>query len=161
MEDDPELRERGDRLRELLRKVEALLDETGTALEAVGSQPPTAEDVGEMDRLRDNLSHSVQDYLQQNATFLDHMRGQVRRIEEANRRAAMSEKPSKPSRDEARIQEVSEQLSRDLRLERIDKAIKELLDFLADAEFFAANASTGRKRRLRSLQNAIEKALQK
>jgi hypothetical protein len=48
-----------------------------------------------------------------------------------------------------------------MRLQRVDSAIKELLDFLADADFFAANASTGRRRRLRSLQNAIEKALEK
>ena len=53
------------------------------------------------------------------------------------------------------------ELTRDLRLERVDNAIKELLDFLSDADFFAANASTGRKRRLRALQNAIEGALQK
>jgi hypothetical protein len=64
-------------------------------------------------------------------------------------------------RDEARIQELSEQLTTDLRLKRIDNARKELLDFLSDAEFFAAYASTGRRRRLRSLQNAIDQARQK
>jgi hypothetical protein len=159
VEDDAELRERAERLRDLLRKVEALLGQTDMALEAI--EMPTVENVEEMDRLRGKFSQSVQDYMEQNNAFLGHMRDEVRKIEEANRKAAMSEKRPKATRDDDRIQKVSEQLSRDLRLERIDAAIKELLDFLADVEFFAANASTGRKRRLRSLQNAIEKALQK
>ena len=73
----------------------------------------------------------------------------------------MSEKSTRAPRDDARIQKLSEDLTRDLRLQRVDGAIKELLDFLSDAEFFAANASTGRKRKLRALGNAIEKALVK
>jgi hypothetical protein len=73
----------------------------------------------------------------------------------------MSEKRTRAPRDDARLQKLSDDLTRDLRLERVDNAIKELLDFLSDADFFAANASTGRKRRLRALQNAIEAALQK
>jgi len=73
----------------------------------------------------------------------------------------MSEQGSRTRVGQARIQELSEVLTLTLRLERVDKAIKELLDFLSDSEFFAANASTGRRRRLRTLQNAIDKALQK
>jgi hypothetical protein len=61
---------------------------------------------------------------------------------------------------QAQIESISGDLNTSLRLSRIDAAIKELLAFMEDDEFYAANATTGRKRRLRSLQNAISKALE-
>jgi hypothetical protein len=67
----------------------------------------------------------------------------------------------RPRKRQAEIEALSEELNTTLRLERADDAIKELLSFLADAGFYAANATTGRERRLRQLQNAIEKALAK
>src|SRR5262245_49864323 len=51
------------------------------------------------------------------------------------------------------IETISSELNTSLRLSRVDGAIKELLAFLEDDEFYAANATTARKRRLRSLQN--------
>jgi hypothetical protein len=107
------------------------------------------------------LAASLEDYLQQNAALLDYTREQLRKIEEANRRTTMADKRSQTARNDARILEVSEELTTKLRLERVDGAIKELLDFLSDTDFFAANASQGRRRRLKTLSNAIEKALQK
>ena len=161
MEDDPGFRKHTGRLKRLLRKVEALLDETDTALDALTSDTPTTARLGQLGRLRSKLEESLQEYLDQNTSLLDYTRGQFRKIEEANTRADMAKQRSGPVRDEARIQELSQELTTKLRLERIDSAIKELLDLLSDADFFAANASTGRRRRLRTLQNAIDKALQR
>jgi len=97
------------------------------------------------------------DNLEQAGIFIEYLR----KLKESNRRSDMAEKRSPPQRSQAQIQELSEQLNTKLHLDRVDNAIKELLDFLADAEFFATNSPTGRRRRLRTLQNAIEKALQK
>ena len=161
MDTDPQVRKRKERLKRVLQKLEALLSQTDSTLDAMTSGTPGAGDIRELDRLRGQLAESVKDYLDQNGAFLDYVREQARKIEDANKKAAMSEKRSRPARDDARIQKLSDDLTRDLRLERVDNAIKELLDFLSDADFFAANASTGRRRRLRALQNAIESVLQK
>jgi exonuclease VII large subunit len=139
--------------------MEALLGQTATALDALTSQPPSAATVRQLDRLRARLGEAVENYL--NPGLLDSMREQARRIEQESRRAAMAEKRSRHPRDQARIQELSQELTTNLRLERVDAAIKELLDFLSDDEFYPANASTGRRRGLRTLQNALEKALAK
>jgi hypothetical protein len=161
VEDDAGFRKRRERLRRLLRRVEALLGETDTALEAMTSEAPNVTGLGRLERLRSRLEASVQDYLLESTAILEYTREQVRKIDEANRKAAaMTEQRSSPARDQARIQKLSEEFSRELRLDRVDAAIKELLNFLSDADFFAANASTGRRRRLRALQNAIDKALQ-
>ena len=161
MDIDPEVRKRKERLKRVLQKLEALLSQTDSRLDAITGGTPAAGDMRELDRLRGQLTESVKDYLEQNVAFVDYVREQARKIEDANKKAAMSEQRSRPARDDERIQKLSDDLTRDLRLERVDNAIKELLDFLSDADFFAANASTGRKRRLRALQNAIESALQK
>jgi len=161
VETDPEVRKRKERLKRVLQKLEALLSQTDSTLDAVTAGTPAAGDIRELDRLRGQLAESVKDYLDQNGDFLDYIREQARKIEDANRKAAMSEQRSRPARDDARLQKLSDDLTRDLRLERVDNAIKELLDFLSDPDFFAANASTGRRRRLRALQNAIEGALKK
>jgi hypothetical protein len=148
-------------LKRVLQSLEALLSQTDSTLDAVTATTPAAEDLRELDRLRSRLAESARDYIDQNAAFLDYLREQARKIEDAKQKATMSEKRTRPARDDARLQKLSDELTRDLRLERIDNAIKELLDFLSDADFFAGNASTGRRRRLRALQNAIESALRK
>ena len=142
-------------------QVEDLLRQVETTLETASAEEPTTETIGRLDGLQVKLEEAVKDYLDKNGILLDFLREKVREIEEKKHKAAMSEKQTGPKRNEARVQELSEELTRELRLERVDGAIKELLEFLSDAHFFAANASTGRRRRLRSLQNAIEKALQK
>ena len=161
MDTDPEVRKRKERLKRVLQGLEALLGQMDSRLDAMTAATPVAGDIRELDRLRGQLAESVKDYLDQNVAFVDYVREQARKIEDANKKAAMSEKRTRAPRDDARLQKLSDDLTRDLRLERVDNAIKELLDFLSDADFFAANASTGRKRRLRALQNAIEAALQK
>jgi len=161
VEEATELGEQRERLKRVLQGLEALLAETDAALESAGEQPPSADAVSRLEELRARLEESVREYLSENAAFVKRSREELRKIEEANRKAAMAEQRSRPERDEARFQALSGELATELRLERVDKAIKELLDFLSDAEFFAANASTGRRRRLRALQNAIEKALAK
>ena len=161
MDTDPEVRKRKERLKRVLQKLEALLSQTDSTLDAMTAAPAAPGDIRELDRLRSQLADAAKDYLDQNGAFLDYVREQARKIEDANKKAAMSEKRTRAPRDDARLQKLSDDLTRDLRLERVDNAIKELLDFLSDADFFAANASTGRKRRLRALQNAIEGALQK
>ncbi len=127
---------------------------------SAASQSPSPEDVSKLAKLGGELDQLSRSYLEQLAAFAE----QRRRMEEeeAARKKAMPEKRTPTAkRDDAQIQKLSEELSTGLRLDRVDAALKELLDFLGDAEFFAANASIGRKRRLRTLQNAIETALQK
>jgi recombination DNA repair RAD52 pathway protein len=158
---DSDFRKQRDALRRALREMEALLGQSATALDALTSQPPTGATVRQLDRLRARLEEAVENYLNRNTGLWNSVREQARRIEEESRRAAMAEKRSRHPRDQARIQELSQELTTNLRLERIDAAIKELLDFLSDDEFYAANASTGRRRSLRTLQNAVEKALAK
>ena len=159
LETDRDVRKRTQVLRRALRQVETLLGSTATSLEELASQP-TAASVRRLDRLRAQFEEAAKAYLNRTAAFIDDVREHAERVEESNRRSAMSERRPKSARDEARIQKVSEELTRELRLQRIDGAIKELLEFLADEDFFAANVSTGRRRRLRALQNAIDKALQ-
>jgi hypothetical protein len=161
LEVEPSFRKRGQSLKRAIQQLEALLGQTGSSLDALGGQPATAASVRELERLRARFDETAKAYLDQNAAFLDFLRQQAHKIEESNRRAAMSEKRSRPARNEARIQQLSDELTRDLRLQRIEAAIKELLDFQSDEDFFSTNASTGRRRRLRTLQTAIEKALQK
>ena len=99
----------------------------------------------------------MQDYLEQANAFVEY----VVKLEESNRRPPVTEERPKAPRSQAEIEALSQELATNLRLERVDEAIKELLAFLSDADFFSANATTGRRRRLRALQNAIEKALDK
>jgi phage shock protein A len=161
LEEDPGFRRQRERLRRIHRQLEAVLGEADSALDAVAADDSSASSIGRLNRLRANLDKLVQDYLVQHTTFLDYVHEHARKIEETNRRAAMANRGRTPERNQARIEQLSKDLTRDLRLERIDAAMKELLEFLADADFFAAHASTGRRRRLRTLQNAIDKALQK
>jgi hypothetical protein len=160
LEDDPGFRRQRERLRRLLQKVGLLLGESDTTLEGFAGDANAARMV-QIDRLRVRLERAMRDYVSESAAFLDYVRERARKIDEANRKAAMTETRPAARRNEARIQKLSAELTRDLRLERVDAAIKELLDFLSDAEFFAANATTGRKRRLRALQKAIDQALEK
>jgi hypothetical protein len=111
---------------------------------------------------RDSRQHAIAFVAQLRKLEAGRKREEARKLAEEQAREtepAMTEKRSSPPRDQARIEKLSEELSLNLRLERVDDAIKEVLSFIADTEFFAANASTGRKRRLRSLENAIHKAL--
>jgi hypothetical protein len=131
--------------------------ETEAILDRLASEPPTVTSAARLEELRRELESLIQDNLGQVRTFVRYMS----RVQEESRRAAMAENRSRPERNRAEVQQLSDQLSTELRLERVDGAIKELLGFLADAPFFTANASTGRRRRLRTLQKAIEDALQK
>ena len=161
MEDDREVQRRRESLKRVLQSLEGLLEVAGDALDQAGAAP-SGDSLEQLERLRSLLTDNVQVYLDGQAAFSDHVRERMRKIEEATAEAAMSEKPAKSrTRDAERIQKLSEELTRDLRLQRVDSAIKELMDFLSDAEFFAANATTGRRRKLRMLQNTIEKALEK
>jgi len=162
MDGETGVRKRREDLRRVLRKLEVLLAQSDTLVDELAAAAPTGKDLAALERLRVDVAQSAKEYIDQQAAFSEYVQGQLRMIEEARAAAAMPKKTAKTgTRDEARIQELSETLTRDLRLQRVDGAIKELLDFLSDAEFFAANASTGRKRKLRTLQNAIEKALEK
>jgi DNA-binding FrmR family transcriptional regulator len=161
MDAQAEVRKRREGLKRVLQRLEMLLGQSDAALDALASGAQAETGLKQLDRFRADLESAAREYLDQQATFSQYVRDQLRMIEQAKAAAAMSEKTKKPARDQARIQQLSEDLTRDLRLQRVDSAIKELLDFLADAEFFAANASTGRRRKLRALQNAIEKALEK
>ena len=161
VEAEAEVQKRRVGLRRVLQKLQALLNESESAVDAMATGTPSDKRLAELERLREEVAGSAEEYLEQQASFSEYVREQLRMIEEAKAAAAMSEKRTRAPRDDARIQKLSEDLTRDLRLQRVDGAIKELLDFLSDAEFFAANASVGRRRKLRSLQNAIEKALEK
>ncbi|HEX5368090.1 MAG TPA: hypothetical protein VFY10_01605 [Dehalococcoidia bacterium] len=161
MEDDFGFQSRRERLRRALRKIDALLVETNSALDVIASDALRGTKARHLDDLRGQLESELNDYFDESSAFLEYARERQHKIEEAKEKAAMAEKRKRPARDQERIQEVSDQLTRDLRLGRVDEAIKELLSFLSDTDFLAASASTGRRRRLRTLQNAIDKALQK
>ena len=157
MEADQVFRRYRDRQGRFHDRLEEIRARTNSILEGLEHQMPSEANAAQLESLRHELERLFRDNLEQIGTFIEHLRN----VKESNRRSKMAEKRSGPQRSQAQIQELSQELNTNLRLDRIDKAIKELLDFLADAEFSAANSPTGRRRRLRTLQNAIEKALQK
>jgi hypothetical protein len=157
MESDEVFREYRERQRRLQERMEEVRVQTDAILEAMAQEVPAVASATALDALRREGERLAQEYMARTGSFIEYLR----ELEKARREAEVAEKPSRPPRSQANIEQLSKELSTNLRLERVDDAIKELLDFLADAEFFAANASTGRKRRLRSLQNALEKALAK
>src|SRR5688572_26949559 len=83
---DPEVRKRKERLKRVLKKLEALLSQTDSTLDAVTAGTPTGGDIRELDLLRGQLAESVKDYLDQNGAFLDYIREEARKIEDANRK---------------------------------------------------------------------------
>ena len=157
METDQQFRDYRKHQDRFHKRLDEIRAQTDILLKEVESSP-TAANIERLHDARGELDRLFQDSLKQIGSLIDY----VRKIEESNRRkAAMVEKRSSVPRNQAQIQKLSEELTTNLRLERVDGAIKKLLDFLGDADFFAANASTGRRRRLRTLQNAIENALKK
>ena len=161
MDNDAGFQTRRDRLRQAVRDFQALLGDANSALDVIALDSLSETSLRRFEALSSELETMARGYADQSSAFLHYLGEQATKIEEAKKKAAMAKKSPAPARDQAKIQQLSEQLTRDLRLERIDEAIKELLGFLSDADFFEANASTGRRRRLRTLQNAIDKALQK
>ena len=156
MEPDPVVRHYRDSEARFHKRLAVIRAQIDSLLEAVPSEAGAAQ----LTSLRRELEGLYRDNLEQTGGVIGHLR----KLEESKRRSEMAEKRSSPQRSrersQAQVQELSEQLNTKLRLDRVDAAIKELLDFLADSEFFAANASTGRRRRLRALQNTIGKALE-
>jgi hypothetical protein len=157
MEADKVFRQYRDRQGRFHARIEEIRARTNSILEGLEHQMPSEAIAAQLDGLRRELERLFRDNLEQAGTFIEHLRN----VKESNRRSQVAEKRSAPQQSQSQIKELSEELNTNLRLDRIDKATKELLDFLADAEFFAANSPTGRRRRLRTLQNAIEKSLQK
>jgi len=157
LETDPVVRRYRDSEARFHERLAAIRAEIDSLLGAV----PSEEGAAQLSGIKRELEGLFRDNLEQTSGVIGHLR----KLEESKRRSEMAEKRSSPQRNrersQAQVQELSEQLNTKLRLDRVDAAMKELLDFLADAEFFAANASTGRRRRLRALQNTIEKSLEK
>ena len=144
-----------ERLAELSRQTEAVL----AGLEE-GSL--ATSEISRLDSLLAERRKLFEEYQEQSGSLVQNLRRleqEQRRAEQANREAKMAEKRAKTPRSEEDIARLSEELTTKLRTDRIDDAIKELLAFLEDAEFYAANATTARKRRLRTLQKALETAL--
>jgi len=135
--------------------LEQIRRQTDALLEELQQRSPTAADLARLERLGSEPKQLLQEYTDETAILLE----RISRAMESNRRSQMTERSGRPPRDQAEIEQLSEEISTKLRLDRVDDAIKELLAFLADADFFAANATTGRKRRLRALQNSLEHAL--
>ena len=138
--------------REMLASLRA---EFSAISQRVESAAPSVEEVSSLAKIGIELDRVSSAYGDQLKVFAE----QKRRIEEAEQKLMAQKKPV--ARDDDKIQKLSEELTTGLRLQRVDAAIKELLDFLADTEFFPPNASIGRKRKLRTLQTAIEQALEK
>ena len=155
MESTPAVRQFRERQQRFHDRLEELRQQTEVLLEGLEQRMPTAADAARLTVLRGQREKLFQDYLARTGAFIEHLR----EVEKSNRRSNMPEKRAAAPRSNARIEQLSEELTTNLRLERVDEAMKELLDFLADADFFAANATTGRRRRLRTLQNAIGKVL--
>ena len=143
------------RLNELGRQTEELL-------EGVAGGTATAADVATLDALVSERRKLFEEYQSQAGTLVEYLRKleqETRKAEQENRKTKMAEKRAKAPASQADIEKLSEELSTKLRTDRIDNAMKEILAFLGDADFFAANATVGRKRRLRQVQKAIEGAL--
>jgi len=159
MESDPDFRRYRERHKRFSKRVEEMRVQTDSILEGLEQGGPSTANAARLDGLRRERARLFQDYLDQAGTFIEYLR----RLEETKRRSDMAEKRtrSRSPRNEAQIQELSQELATKLRLARIDDAIKELLEFLADGDFFTANVTTGRRRRLRTLQSSLEKALAK
>lgn len=155
MEAEPVLREYLEGQRRFYERLEEIRIRTGSILAGLEQRLPSVADTEQLDAMRGEREKLFQDHQLQAGALIEHLR----KLEQSNRRSAVAEKRTRPQRSQAQIEKLSEELTTKLRLERVDDAMKELLDFLADAEFFAASATTGRRRRLRAVQNAIEKAL--
>jgi hypothetical protein len=156
LESDPALRQFKQRQERFHQRLNEIRQESDAVLAALEERPPTVTDAAHLERLRDKREKLFTDYLEQTASFSQYLR----QVQATNRRTKMVEKRSAPPRrSQAKIEELSQELTTKLRLERVDEAIKELLDFLADPDFFPPNATSGRKRKLRTLQNAIDQAL--
>ena len=122
------------------RRLAEIRAETDATLREIGSRTPDAADAAHLTVLRAELEGPFQENLNHTGAVID----SVLTLEEANRRAtAMTEKSPGPQRGQAQIQELSEELSKSLRLDRIDSAIKEFLEFLADTDFLRQTLQQG------------------
>jgi hypothetical protein len=155
MESDKAFRQFKQRRERIFKRLEEGRRQTDAFLEELEHRTPTAADAARFERLRGQPRELLQDYTDVAGAFLEYIAG----IIESNRRSEMTEQSARTPRNQAQIQQLSEDLTTKMRLERVDEAIKELLAFLVDTDFFAVNATTGRRRRLRALQNTIENAL--
>jgi hypothetical protein len=155
MDEDPTLRRYRAQRDRLYRRLTDNRTQTNALLEALQQRMPAPADAARLDGLEREHASLLQDYLKQTTTVTEY----ILQLEEQNRRPKMTTKRPKAPRSQAKIEELSQELTTNLRLERVDDAIKELLNFLSDTGFFAANATTGRKRKLRTLQNALTEAL--
>jgi hypothetical protein len=155
MNADPELRRYKSRRDRLYRRLTANGSQIDALLASLQENLPTSSDAVRLEALGKERATLLQDYLEQAATITEY----IVRLQDENRRSKMTTQRTKAPRSQAKIEELSQELTTNLRLERVDDAIKALLDFLADSEFFTANATTGRRRKLRTLQNALAKAL--
>src|SRR6266498_3797431 len=140
METDKAFRQYKDRQERFHERLRDIRVRTNSVLERLEHEMPSSVNAAQLDGLRRELERLFQDNLEQAGTFIEYLR----KLEESNRRTVMAEKRPSPQRNQAQIEQLSEELTIKLRLERVDNAIKELLDFLADSEFFAANAAIGR-----------------
>jgi hypothetical protein len=140
-------------------RLSQLRRETNRVLAALARRVPEEADIARLQELAAERAKLFEEYSAQAGAFVEHVVNVEKSI---IRRPAMPEqRRPRPSRSQAKIEELSEELTTKLRLERIDDAVKEVLAFIEDRDFFAANATTARRRRLRSLQTAIEAALVK
>jgi hypothetical protein len=141
-------------------RLTALRTQTEALLGELEGRPPGTTDAEQLSRLFRERDRVLQEQRELESAFVK----QLRELEEANRRAAaMAEKPApkraSTPRSQEKIEKLSGELSTNLRLDRVDNAIKELMSFLADTDFFAANVPVGRKRRLKALETALQGAL--
>jgi hypothetical protein len=155
MESDSAFRRYRERSERLDKRLAEINSQTNAILKSLGQSAPNASAVARLQVLRDRRAQLFRDYLEHADAFTAYLIEQ----EATNRRSVMTAKRPKAPRSQAQIEKVSAELTTNLRLERVDDAIKELLAFLEDTDFFSQNAPAGRRRRLRTLQGAIEKAL--
>jgi hypothetical protein len=155
MESGRTLRRYKERLARINERLTEIRSKTEALLESLEQGLPTAADVARLKSLQSARQRLFQEYLEGTDAFIQY----IIELEESNRRSAMTTKRPRSSRSQAKIEELSQELTTNLRLQRVDEAIKELLSFLADTDFFGQNATTARRRRLRTLQRALEQAL--
>ena len=162
MAPDSAFREYIDAQRRFHERLNELRLQTESVLASLEEGNASTADVALLDGLVSERRRLFEEYQAQAGILVQQVRKleqDARKAEQESKKSKMPEKRTQTPRSQADIAKLSEELTTKLRTDRIDEAMKELMAFLADDEFYAANATTGRKRRLRTLQNAIEKAL--
>src|SRR5688572_9880567 len=128
MESDQVFRRFKERQARFYEQLERLRRQSDSIIDSLQSRGPSAVPAQQLVGLSGEQERLLQEYAGHVSTFAEHLI----KVQESEREAEVTQKrPAAPS-NQAQIDKLSAQLTTELRLERVDDAIKELLAFLAD-----------------------------